>query len=310
MGHVYSRNPGRIEEIACFVQMEPKMAAEQILLAKHCFFYDTCSFRKHMQMTDPMPIFHYFREEGATIIILRTILMELSSEGGNLKTQHIEYLRKMHDAGIHVMLLYEEDVYECVRYYCQDTRKLCDWLQLAVNVARSTTGTVEGVLQSDSALRKALYSKSVRSADKLYQDFFQKVASGKSPGDNLGEEMIHIWFHLLSHIPLQTEYKYILLTEDKGAISSLQKVIDNVKRHLGVRLGYALTSARLAQVFYEKGLLTSKEELNRFLLTGNPDGMVKIFAMDQYELKPEFKTMTCEELTERIMESGRIHICY
>lgn len=70
---------------------------QELFRRKTCYFYDTCSFRYHANMRWEVSdkIFEFIRQHDGMVVILRSILMELSSMEKTLNTEYVQYFQRM-----------------------------------------------------------------------------------------------------------------------------------------------------------------------------------------------------------------------
>lgn len=296
----YNETPKNFEEVLSYVYTEPDTIARIILEHPKCYFYDTCAFRKHAELEHPEPLFEHIRGNGGVVLITRCVLMELCSGDDVLWQQHIDFLTQMNYAGIPICIMYEEDAWNVLHMYYRENNEINQCLTYAIRSAKSSVGTVQQTLDQLPALKRETLSGTYNRSGTLFHRFFKAVRANKESGDSLGEELIAMVMHLLSNIPEMAEYKYILLTEDKGAIALLQKVMDNVKQHMGKPYITAATSAKLAQLHYFEELIRNPEQMEDFLRGGNHGEQIRVYCAEKYELEVMFRTYSCRELAQKI----------
>ncbi len=250
MATIYTDNPHNFSDIEPYIITQAQEIAQEIIMAEKCYFYDTCSFRKHVQIIHQEYQFEFIKRTGGVVVITRTILMELASHSGTMNQEYVEYIKKMHTEGLKVLVMYEEDLF------------------YVLEQCFSTNATINGCLS------------------------------------------IAVCIHLLANIPDIISYKYVVLTEDKGAIGIINKASKNVFEHNGKYSFSALTTTRLTQRLYEKGIITNKSQVEEILSGGASDDMIKVLASEEYDLEPKEKTMTYQELAEKIVTPNAIHINY
>ena len=304
----YKDTPDNLSKIVPYVIMDSKQAGSEIVAAEKCYFYDACSFRKHMDLPHPEYLFEYIKRTKGIVVITRCILMELCSNDNKLWQEHINYVEKIHNAGIKTLVIFEEDIFEAEAICFSSNSEINRHLKIAIQTIKSKVGTVEETLKSDSALRDSIFVNNNNNAKTKYSDFFRKVRANKESEDNLGGELIIICIHILSNILEINEYKYTILTEDKGAISQLGKAIENIEKYSSKKSVTAITTPKLAQILFEENIITEKAILEAVLLTGNTDCKVKVFCSEKFDMYSTLKTMSCSELVEKIVNSGSIHI--
>lgn len=307
MATLYVENPHNFNEIEHDVIQDKEQILQEMLMAGKCYFYDACSFRKHVNMAHPEHLFDFIKANNGVIIITRCIIMELASHSGVLNTEYIDYIKSMGAAGVKVLVIYEEDVYEVLSQCYSSNVKINDCLSWAVKAVKRHTSTIEATLQADKSLLRDIMNGNVMEGN-LYKRFFQSVRSNKESEDNLGEELIAICVHLLANIPDIQSYKYIVLTDDKGAIGLINKASKNVYEHMEKYAFSALTTARLAQRLYEESIISGKNQVEEILALGLADDTIKVIGSEEYDLDMKEKVMTCSELADKIMTPNGIHI--
>ena len=309
MGESYLDNPHNFDQIETYVITEKGQVSREILMAGKCFFYDACSFRKHLHMRYPEYLFAFFKRQNGVVIVTRGILMELASHSGYLNPEYIAYIEKMYRAELKVLVMYEEDLFELLSMCFTTNEEINIFLSLAVKNVKRPTGTIESTLKTDKALFVDVLKNTAKDS-RLYERFFQKVRRNKEADDNLGEELLAVIIHLLSYVPEKQSFKYIVLTEDKGAVGLLGKVQKNVFLHRKVYTFSVMTTSRLAQRLFEEKFVVRKEQVEEILSAGTGNFMIKILGSEKYDLEPKEKTMACGELAEKIVTPNAIHINY
>ena len=310
MCKIYKDTPDNFTDIEPYVVTKVEDAVKVIVQSGKCYFYDTCAFRRHMRVSDPKPIFDYIQQTGGVIIITRCIIMELCSNDNKLWSEHIEYIKKINLYGISVLVIYEEDIMSVLNACYSGISEVNRMLSFAVKNAKSKTGTKENVLNSDSVLKKRLLIDDKNSESSLAVEFFEKVRANKTSEDNLGEELIAICVHLLSNIIEMTSFKYIVLSDDKGAITLLSKTMQNVERHIGKKCIWAVTTEKLCWLMLEKNVISSKDQVEDILKPGNTGESIKVYCSEEFELVASEKTMKIEELSEKLTNNSGIKIYF
>lgn len=171
-------------------------------------------------------LFAFLNKYHSVVVITRCILMELASHSGILNQEYIQYIHKMQQAQIKVLILYEEDLFDVLSICFTTISSINHLLALAIINVKTATGTIQSLLKEDKALRTKIF-KDKNSDNSLYRRFFKAVRQKKEAEDHLGEELIALCVHLLANIPEAQACKYLVLTEDKGAIRLLKKAAKN-----------------------------------------------------------------------------------
>lgn len=309
MATCYVETPHNIREIERYVLTDGERIASEIMNARRCYFYDACSFRKHAQMEHPEYVFEFVKRDNGIMVITGCVLMELASHSGFLNAEYVEYMKKMYEAGIQVLILYEEDIFDILSLCFASNTVINRQLSLAVRAVKRPTGTMEDTLKENKSLRNEIFGDDITDGT-LFRRFFGEVRSNKESGDNLGEELLAVCVHLMSNIPEVYDYKYVIMTEDKGAIGLVHKAAHNVLLYRNVRAFSALTTSRLAQRLYEETIISGKSQVEEMLSVGAAGATLKILGSEEYDLEPKEKTMTCSELAEKIITPNAIHINY
>lgn len=307
METVYLETPHNFNEIENSICTDIQKIAEKMLSEDTLFFYDACSFQMHANMPNPECLFEFIKRNNGSVIILRSILMELESDQGLLKMRYIKYIKKMKQTGVRVFVVYEEDFFFLLSQCFSGNERINSMLSWAVKVIKRPTGTIEDTLKSESDLMHQIIKGNVVDGT-LYDRFFHCVRMNKQSGDNLGEELITICIYLLSYIPDNRKYKYIVLTDDKGAIGLINKAYKNVNTHIKENAFSALTTARLAQRLYEEGLVTDETQVEKILSLVSSDGKIKVLGSEKYDLDIKQKVMSIRELAQKIVSPNAIHI--
>jgi len=302
MCKIYKDTPKNFNDIEPYVSINSEEVIKRLIQSEKCYFYDTCSFRKHMIIEQPKSIFDYVKQTNGVIVITRCIIMELCSNDNKLWAEHIEYIKKMHQNGLYVIVIFEEDIMDVLNFCFTGVTTTNGMLSIAVKHAKSKTGTVEKILSIDSALKKELLVDDTNSDKTLAKRFFEKVRLNKTSEDNLGEELISICVHMLSNIREEKANKYIVLSDDKGAITLLGKTMQNVEKYIGMKCITGVTTAKLCWLIENTLHFSNKEQIENVL--GNPDENIKVYCSEEYELMPSEKTFKVSELAQKLIDGS------
>lgn len=309
MATLYVESPHNFSDIEEFVLTKKSEVLKEILTAERLFFYDTCALRKHAHMSNPQWLFEFIKKSNGVVVITRCILMELASKSGVLIPDYVAYIKKMNMFGLKLLVIYEEVLFDALSACFSANEVINRCLSFAVKTVKGPTGTITAVLKENQTLLSDVMIK-LSSDASVFQRFFREVRANKESGDNLGEEMIAICAHLLSNFPDTTQYKYLIFTEDKGAIGLFHKTLKNVYDHTSVCTFSALTTPKLAQCLFEEKIITQKEQVEEMLSVDNKEGMVVFLGSERYDLVRKEKRMSCSDLAERIVLPDAIHIYY
>lgn len=114
---------------------------------------------------------------------------------------------------------------------------------------------------------------------------------------------------ILSNIPDRKEYKYIILSEDRGSIRKLLEVSENLERHTSSKKCSLLTTSALCQILI-KNRLINKSELQNILDITYEDRIIKVFCSEEYDLKPKEKDFNKEKLQDKLFNDINFTIYY
>lgn len=301
--------PHNFNEAEPYIIKPGHQAANEILTAGKCYFYDTCSFIRHIHLQYPEVLFDYIKKHNGIVVITGCIIMELASGNGILDLKYIEYIRKMHEYGIKVIVMYEEDMFDVLNMCFTTNSSINTYLSLAVKTVKTPVGTIESTLKSDESLMREIFKGSSKDST-LFSRFFKEVRSNKESGDNLGEELIAVCVHMLSNIPDNCSYKYIILTEDKGAVGLINKVSKNIFLYQDKYTISAITTTGLVQRMYDEGIISERHQVEELLSSGMAGDKIRLLGSEEYDLEPKEKTMTIMELADKIVTPNKIHINY
>ena len=131
----------------------------------------------------------------------------------------------MAEAEIKVVIFNEEYTYDILSECFSTNERINEYLSWAVRMVKSPVSTITETLKNDEKLTaEVLEGKNLRQSD-IYRRFFATVRENKEHADNLGEELIAICVHILSHLPGIVDGKICVLTDDKGAASKIDSAV-------------------------------------------------------------------------------------
>ena len=156
MGPVYTEEPHNWNEIQPYVRTDRGEFAKEVLAGRKCFFYDTCSFRRHAGIgeTYVKSLLNYMKRQETMVVITRCVLMELVSQRGILNQEYMDYCRWMEAFGIPVFLIYEEDIFSVMEICYGTNARMNSLLSWAVRMLKSPASTITRVLEEDRSLRQ------------------------------------------------------------------------------------------------------------------------------------------------------------
>lgn len=311
MSGYYTDNPLNISEIIPYVITEKESIIAEIFGNSKCYFYDTCSFRRHanLDIVQAEYFFKYIQSQKGIIIITRCILMELASYSGMLNQKYIDYLKHIRSFGITVLLIYEEDLFSIMEICFNTNSAINEYLCWAVRTIKGPVSTITDTLEKDMRINNEIIKGKNLDNSNVYKRFFEGVRANKVSGDNLGEKFLGICLHILSHIPGEDDGKFCVITDDKGAASKIDSMFKKTKsRFSGKKIGI-FSTPKLVQIFYRENILCYAEHLREILSTGT-DGNIVILGTLIYDIHSRIISLSKDELADLIMQPNGIHIFF
>lgn len=312
MNEIYTETPDNFDEIAPFIELNIDNIKSIFFLGERVLFYDACSFQRHSHLADDEKniLINYYKSHGTVIFITKCILMELSADRHKLAEEYIAFIRKMFNAEIKIVLFNEEYTYDILSQCFSATEKINGYLAWAVRMVKSPVSTITETLKNNEELTsEVLEGKNLRHSD-LYRRFFIAVRERKEHSDNLGEELIAICVHILSHLPGIQDGKICVITDDKGAASKIGSMIKRTNvQNQGARI-IIFSTPKMIQNMYQEQIEISKDEMIKMIGQGI-SGNIVVMGTTVYDLDINANiSMTREELVEKIMEPNGINIIF
>lgn len=311
MATIYTDTPHNFYDIADYVITDNATIVSRIFEKKKCYFYDTCSFRKHANLENKYTeyLFEYMKRQEGIIVITRCILMELASHSGLLNQEYIQYIKRINQFGIEILILYEEDLF-AVMDVCFGTNVVINsYLSWAVRMIKSPISTITVTLAQNKNLNdEILKGKNIENRS-IYKHFFVSVRDNKESEDNLGEELLAICLHILSYIPGEEDGKFCIITEDKGAAGKIDALFRRTNCQFRGKKIIIFSTPKLVQVLYGENILTDKEHIKNILSTGN-NGNIVVLGTQIYDLRSHEISISCDDLTELIVQPNGINITF
>ncbi len=307
----YTDTPHNIESIIPYVTMERNEIAAEVLGNSKCYFYDTCSFRRHANLSNVQAEYflQYIKEQDGIVIITRCILMELASRSGSLNQEYVEYIKHIKEYGITVLVIFEEDLFSIMEICFSTNLTINQYLCWAVRTIKSPVSTITETLEQNSNIYNEVIKGRNLENGGVYKRFFEAVRENKESDDNLGEELLGICLHILSHIPGEEDGKFCVITDDKGAASKIDTLFKKTAgQYRGKKVGI-FSTPKLVQVLYREKILQEKEHIKEILSTGT-DGNIVVLGTLILDIRSRDISLDSEELTNFIMQPNGINIIF
>ena len=307
----YTDTPHNMKEILPDVIIEKDIIRSAVFSSSKCYFYDTCSFRRHANLTGETAeyFFRYIKDQDGIIIITRCILMELASHSGVLNQEYVSYIQRMKNAGITVLVIYEEDLFYVMDACFSTNAAINHYLCWAVRLIKHPVSTITETLEKNVSINNEVIKGKNQDHSGIYRHFFEAVRGNKESGDNLGEELIAICLYILSHMPGEADGKFCVITDDKGAAGRIDTLFKKIaKQHSGKMIGI-FSTPKLVQVLYREGILRDPEHMKELLATG-ADGNIVVLGMLVYDIRAREIAVSKEKLADLIMQPNGITIIF
>ena len=312
MATAYTETPSNLSEIMPFIVTDIKVIKNIFYSADRVIFYDACSFQRHSHLAnrERSILIRYYNAHATTVFITRCILMELALDRGMLAEEFIEFIKVMSENEIKVVLFDEEYIYDILSECFSVNEKINAYLLWEVRVCKSPTSTITETLKENTKLMaEVLEGKNLQQSD-VYDRFFTAVRGNKEHDDNLGEELIAICVHILSHLPGVYDGKLCVMTDDKGAAAKIDSVMKKTDvRNRGVKIAL-FSTPKLVQHMFQEQIEISEDEMVTILSQG-ASGKIVVKGITAYDFDVNRSiSMTSRELAHKIMEPNGILIVF
>lgn len=309
MGEGYTDMPHNMSAILPYVITRKEDIVAEILRKQKCYFYDTCSFRRHanLKQEEVTYLLKYIQAQKGVIIITRCILMELASHSGILNSEYVEYIKCIKEFGVNVLVIFEEELFSVMEVAFSTNATINGYLCWAVRSIEGPVSTITKMLEQNTNLYAEVIKGKNLEQREVYKRFFEKVRANKESGDNLGEELLAICLHILSNMPGEKDGKFCILTDDKGAVGKIDSLFKKTAlQHRGRKIGIYSTP-KLVQILYREKILENREHIKAFLGAGT-DGNIVVLGTLIYDVRSREISVSIEELTDYIVQPNGINI--
>lgn len=311
MAEGYTDTPRNMAEMIPYVITDREAVAAEILGRQKCYFYDTCSFQRHAKLNheEAEYLLKYIKFENGIIIITRCILMELASHSGMLKREYVEYTKHIKEFGINVLVIFEEDLFSVMEICFSTNAAINGYLCWAVRTIKGPVSTITETLEQNDSINDEVIKGRNLNRGGVYKRFFEAVRGNKEAGDNLGEELLAICLHILSHIPGEEDGKFCIITDDKGAIGKIDSLFKKTARQYRGKKIVIFSTPKLVQVLHRENILENREHVKSILSTGT-DGNIVVLGSLIFDIRSREISISSEELADIIMQPNGINIIF
>ena len=301
----YTYPPENITEIEEYVLNDKAEVVDYLLTHDNYYFYDTCSFRYHMNLSAPTEVLSYYIAHDAAIIIVSTVMGELASDSGILGKKEVTYIQRMYEAGIKVLLLSEEWMIDVLRECYSGIEKVNLLLSQSVKEAIPPYSAVRDMIKStDEFYDVFLISKSSSNSEIGYK-LFEEIHKLKKENDDLGETMILLCVRLMFFIPSDS-IKICVMSDDKGAGIQLGKLIQRISN--GFKRLCLITTPKLCWVLNRKFGVEDSDVLYSLLDCISNADLVRVLCSGEYDMTPLTITVEKRELIRRITDDRTLTV--
>lgn len=307
----YTTIPSNYNEIAGYIYEYSEESLRDILVAKRCYIIDTCSIEFYKKENRINAFVELIKNTTGSLIVFRTILMEMCGDRGLFDELQIEFFKRLYDANIKVYILYEDDVYRILTAYT-NKQQIGEFFKNAIKCVKGPAGLLNNFLTENAQLIRPIVSSSATIDEAFIVNFWSELRQYKQHKDNLGEVACAICIHMLANMDDINKYKYIFTTEDRPAISILARVIKN-QRDKGTSSNKELigvaTSPKLVEEMYKQNILTSKEDIEAFYMPLGEAARIKAFVMEKFDIAPRERSFTVSEFAEFVVRDEGVVAC-
>ena len=307
----YTTAPSNYSEINSYIFEYSEETVRRIINAKHCYIIDTCSIEFYKKENRVEAFAEFVKQTNGSIIVFRTILMEMCGDRGAPDRLHIDFFKCLYESGVEVFVLYEENIFGILNAYTQKS-EIGRFFKNAVLCVKGPVGLLKDFLDTNSDIMHKIVSPTVSFNEELFVLFWNKLRGIKKHKDSLGEVVCAICIHMLANMEDINKFKYIFTTEDKPSITVLAKVINNQRKYNTTSnkdmIGVA-TSAKIVEEMFQKGILASKEDIESFYMPFNEQTRIKVTVKKKYDIKLREISFTVSEFAEFIVENEGAVLC-
>lgn len=302
----YHEVPTNFDSIKDCIIYNKESVIESFFAGSFIFFYDTCSILHHSSSKHRNHIIKFLHKKSATIIITRTVLMELSPN--TIHPTQIKYINELYDSGLKILLFEEEFVFDCLKEFMVISNKDANLLlgYAAKEVSKSKTKTYE-LLHTILPSSFSEKLKGNNPGDKeLYANFFKYSRESKEEGDSLAEELILICIIVLSKMSLG---RYVFFSDDLRARIKIIDTIKYINKWHSFKDLYQLTTAATVYKMYIDKILTDKEKMIE-IMEGAYGKKAPIFFIGEFDIQQVNDELECSKIIDRIINEIEFRVVY
>lgn len=207
------------------------------------------------------------------------------------------------------MIIYEEDLFAVMEGVFSTNAAINGYLCWAVRTIKGPVSTITETLEQNVHLQNEVIKGRNLDNGGVYQRFFEAVRENKESGDSLGEELLAICLHILSHVPGEEDGKFCVITDDKGAAGKIDTLFKETTRQYRGKKIVIFSTPKLVQVLHRENILRDREHVKAILSTGT-DGNIVVLGTLIYDIRSREISISSEELADLIMQPNGINIIF
>lgn len=297
----YKEVPDNFNDINAYLISEIEEIKELFYKYEVKCFYDTCAILHHSNIREKSILLEFLLERYGLLIVTRTVLMELAGEQHLINHIQVKYFKELHEVGLKIILLNEEDSIILLREAIDLTNeKSNQLLGYAIKKIMTSRKAISNLMASinNNLKRKLLGSNSGNSL--LHELFFNYARENKVSGDSLAEELIFISIIILTKMPLG---KYIFLSNDLASMKTVQDIREYIKKYHNMDSPKMLTTSKIVEVLFKENICTDKNRLMHILQSTFYDN-VSAFCIGEDDLMVVYKSFSKEEFIQKLRDKN------
>lgn len=303
MTSLYTEVPDNWESLLTYVDKEKFISS--IFSGGCCFFYDTCSFRYHAGLDKDCSahMLEYMKDRSGFVVLTRCVIMELASKSHNINNEYIEYLAHIRSCGVDVYIINEEDIFDVMSVCFGSNKIINSYLSWAVRLLITPVSSIRSTLDSDILLENEIMRMKGNGKSDIYARFFSSVRKNKETQDNLGEELIAVCMHVLANIPGESDGKFSIITDDKGAAGMIDRMFKRTNNRYSVCRIVLYSTPKYVQTLYREGYIRDRNDILG-LLDMYRENNIRFLGTEIYDIDSREISMTKETFVDSIMTNS------
>lgn len=303
----YSFPPKNWPDVSQGMIASEEAVIKKLLQGKRWYFYDTCSLIYHAKADCSDAVIQYIKKNQGAVILLRTIVMELSSQQSDnmILREHREYIEKMIKNNIPVIFMPEEECCRILPMVMQlDKEKRNERFTYAIRHLSGGSSGIGKALDAFSDADKKRILNGAPTSEELGDTAVKAIRARKQTGDSLGEEMIFYCMIMLASLLCPMT----VLSDDKSAFDRFVRTQDYIKEHYQREEMQYYSSVHLCHLMHQQGIL-AESRVEKFLSAAyGSAGMVSFRGLTSRDVIAKEKRVSVEDMKKLICEDKELRI--